>query len=373
MELLLVLYVGDNRMNISNSKVAESALGKFLRSYRAVAVFVLNVLVLGVAFNIVLLGFFAIGDAISVKKAPPDPTTKYSESAIAAVYPDLSRKEREDMLWETWSRNAIFDDYVMFKERSFTGKYINISEAGFRHSKDQGPWPPDPQNLNVFVFGGSTTFGYGLPDWQTVPSFLQEGLSGQVKKRTSIYNFGVGWYYSTQERILFEKLLSKGHVPHIAIFIDGVNDCLRRPNDKPHYSEEFDKAFALDNERILSVGDKVPMMRAARHVRRWIQNAQMNMAASRPSPEPDKKVLRAALERYLKNKAIIQGVCRQFSILPVFVWQPAPGYEYDLKNDPFANLPQHKKECYCYQEMARIQRCSRPTIAFSGARTFSGS
>ena len=69
----------------------------------------------------------------------------------------------------------------------------------FAIGRNQGPWPPDDHDYNMFVFGGSTTFGYGVPDEQTIASHLQEVLSHQTAREVRVYNFGRGMYRSSQE------------------------------------------------------------------------------------------------------------------------------------------------------------------------------
>jgi len=112
-----------------------------------------------------------------------------------------------------------------FKESPITGKYINVNENGFRLIQNQASWPPNNSNINIFIFGGSTTFGYGVSDEQTVPSYLQNYLRQHIiHKKVCVYNFGRGHYYSSQELVLFEKLLWLGIIPEVVIFIDGLND-----------------------------------------------------------------------------------------------------------------------------------------------------
>ena len=77
--------------------------------------------------------------------------------------------------------------------------------------------------MNIFIFGGSTAFGYGVADQETIASYLQE-ICRTKRKNINVYNFACGFYYSTQERILLEKLISKGIDIDIAVFIDGVNE-----------------------------------------------------------------------------------------------------------------------------------------------------
>ena len=216
-------------MQATRPQPLSPRLAALVARYRAVGVLLLNLLLLLLGLNLLLGIGYALRDAVSDHTLGPG--RKYPESSLAAVYPGLPREERNDLLRETWSRPFLFADYTMFRERPFAGKYVNVSSHGFRLVKDQGPWPPDPAHFNVFVFGGSTTFGYGLPDDQTVASHLQDALAPLSRRRVCVYNFAAGFYYSTQERILLERLLSGGHAPHLAIFIDGLNDC-ESPEDR---------------------------------------------------------------------------------------------------------------------------------------------
>jgi len=78
---------------------------------------------------------------------------------------------------------------------------------------------------SVFFYGGSTTFGYNVTDFQTIPSFFGKKLI-ESKKSLCVKNYGRGSYFSTQENILFMKhiLNKKIKEDDIIIFINGVNE-----------------------------------------------------------------------------------------------------------------------------------------------------
>jgi hypothetical protein len=61
-----------------------------------------------------------------------------------------------------------YEPFTGFRERPLRGKLANIHPAGFRFSKDEASWPPRPDTISLFLFGGSTTFGYNLPDSEAV-------------------------------------------------------------------------------------------------------------------------------------------------------------------------------------------------------------
>ena len=63
---------------------------------------------------------------------------------------------------------------VEFEIRPMSGTYVNASQHGFRVNARQAPWPPVRGAFNVFVFGGSTAFGWLLPDRDTIASQLQD-------------------------------------------------------------------------------------------------------------------------------------------------------------------------------------------------------
>ena len=185
------------------------------------------------------------------------------------IYPELSEEDINDLLIETWSRPYIYEKFTLFKERPYKGRYVNVDKEGFRITKNQGPWPPKNENFNIFLFGGSTTFGYGLPDDQTIASYLQEFLSNRLKQEVRVYNFGRGSYYSQQERILFEKLLFSGFIPDIAIFIDGFND-IYLIEGNPAFSKRFEqfdfgtKQGENDASLESKLINKLPMIRLAK-------------------------------------------------------------------------------------------------------------
>ena len=332
----------------SADTVRHGKLARWTKLYRDAAVICFNFLILFILLNVFLYVVFSLrGPEPGTLGGKPPPI---SAEILAKLYPVLSPADRSQLLRECWTRPYVYQDYLMFKERPFRGKYVNVSEAGYRHVKNQGPWPPVSTNLNVFVFGGSTAFGYGVEDDQTIASHFQQALSGHSDKRVCVYNFGTGWYYSTQERLLFEKLLSDGFIPHVAVFVDGMNDstCMY---DSLAFSPKLGKLFEEANYPgglgglAVSFIDKLPMGRAIRGARRRL---------ARPAPGALEKAADEAVRKYRQNMVLIEAVCRQFSITPVFVWQPAPGYKYDLQFHLFPPLGCYRQYAYAYGDMAKL-------------------
>ena len=299
-------------------------LKKLVLGHRIVAALVFNTLLLFVAGNLVLWVAYSLHDW----RQPTNLLLARPEQFLSAAYPGWSVEERTVLLQEAWRRVLAYEDYLMFREAPMRGKYINVSEAGFRLSQNQGPWPPKAENFNVFVFGGSTMFGSALPDEQTVPSRLQAVLTADSPRRVCVYNFGTSFFYSTQERLLLERLLSQGFTPNVALFVDGLNDFIQA-DDTPAYRQRFKDAFEQAHQKrrlFAAAAEQLPAARLAQSIRERMR---------KPKPaELATETARAArvIAVYRNNKAIIEPLCRAKGVAPVFVWQPIPWYNYDLKS-----------------------------------------
>ena len=79
------------------------------------------------------------------------------------------------------------------------------------------------QSLNSdnanYVFGGSTTFGHGVPDDDTVVSYMNK-----LQPKSNWLNFGVNAHDSIRETDKLLHLLRQGYRPTKVVFIDGLND-----------------------------------------------------------------------------------------------------------------------------------------------------
>ena len=290
------------------------------RWYSILAIGFLNAVLLLLLVNLVL---YAV---ISVRK-PPSPTQDYGSERIMQAYPGWRKEDVDLLLRETWGDDVGFeyDPFTGFRNKPFARKtkYVHIDSAGFRISKGQAAWPPSPENFTVFVFGGSTTFGLGLPDDETIASYLQE--CGAVDGKTiAVYNFGRTWYYSSQESILFQQLLKKGYIPQVAIFIDGLNEFNSWGPDEPGNASQV-RTFMAGGPTPGPL-DQLPMVKAAHWLgSRTLPHRHMKLDYT------DRAVLESVVNRWLANKKITQAAAAVFGVRTVFVWQPVPTHKYDLR------------------------------------------
>ena len=196
--------------------------------YVSFSVMLTNLIVLLIGFNLVLFILFRLAQPIShmLSQSPKKPIKVPS---IGAKFPGWAGPEVVKLITESMStvmvRNYDYDEITQLRLRSLHGRYVNVEDGGFRRIRRQGPWPLDASVLNVFVFGGSTVFGFFMDDDHTIPSYLQEFSRAESLRRVDVYNCGRPGYTSTQELLLYLSLLRNGFVPGVSVFIDGLNDC----------------------------------------------------------------------------------------------------------------------------------------------------
>jgi len=117
--------------------------------------------------------------------------------------------------------NLRYRPYVMWRHRSMSEPGTTVNAEGIRIT----PRLYDAQDaLKVFVFGGSTVWGFGVRDTCTIPFYIQQGLEEEMDRPVAVTNFGQNMYVSTQNLIELEMQLQAGNVPDAVVFYDGVND-----------------------------------------------------------------------------------------------------------------------------------------------------
>jgi hypothetical protein len=262
--------------------------------------------------------------------------------------------EVRDIVWlnlESGNLQHRCDPVSGFSVSPYEGTYIHVHEAGFRWN-DRGshePWPPEPAHYNIFVFGGSTTFGLGEADNLVIPSWLQSHLRTRLgTEDISVYNFGSPAYFSVQERLRFEDLVGRGFAPDLAIFIDGINEFVHYDGNVPDVNcDEAGQLIERWMNALYCHDDAacLPLQRLATHLSEEAdvneiilnEDAPVGNAVELP-PHDDVATNISTIERWLENKLLIEATAQAEGIDLLFVMQPAPFFGYDLQYHLFADL-----------------------------------
>ena len=313
---------------------------RFLLShYRSLALISFHTIILVVGLNLLLAAAFYARDHLRSK---PDPLPVVSEyrarfsdpQAYTRMSPDAVRQflDEQDAMASIGLRYA---PWVTFRSPVFHGRWLNTDDQGFRRTA--APSRSGPGQKRVYVFGGSTTFGYGEADDYTIPSFLQGILERRYPKETvMVRNFGQLHYYSSQEMLLLILQIKSGDVPDWAVFIDGQNDVDEPPleTDEPFLTPVVRDLWNGDTQRSKPAAafSWIPMVRFARGAAARLAQPQPRKKDALPerySPDDTRRISEAITSRYLATMRLTEAVCTEYGIQCRFIWQPSPFYKYD--------------------------------------------
>jgi hypothetical protein len=317
---------------------------EYIKAYRVIAFQTFNTIVLILLLNLVLAGLFLVRDPFLKKKGPVDPRVSFYREKFADLqaYTRISPTEANKYLDEQDAMGSIgfqYKPWVQFQNPPFHGTFLNVNEQGFRKTKEPRPYSGEP--IKIYVFGGSTTFGYGVPDDDTIPSFIQKILEDKYPNNSFLVrNYGQGFYYSSQEMLLLLSLIKNGDIPDCAIFIDGANDTAQHHlgHDEPWFTSKVRQLWNTKNgtsPKIQSDLSWIPMVRLAEGLSRRLFPVKSNDIKQRDSRNglaekgKDRRMVDYIVQRYTSNIKIIRAICREYGIKSFFVWQPTPFYKYD--------------------------------------------
>lgn len=331
-------------------------LQNLVRWYRNAALLLLNTVLLFLIFNGLIWVFGLVRPNVIEYPSPPPQTSVLPVYGIGALNYDFEKlqqsrphmKSRKIILTmlETGNIERVCNSDTLFREQPFKGHTVTVDPAGFRWIQDQASWPPDENSYNIFVFGGSTTFGYGEVTNHTIPSFLQQDLKRKGYK-TAVYNFGHSGFIALQEKWELERLVRDGFVPDMAVFIDGLNDLRKwdgqprgiagtacRPDDSDPAERWRKMLICRHDEWCWPVQRLVTHLNAA-NKKTW--NPPDNPRSSPPAN--DAATNEAIISRWLENKKTIEEIAVAHDMETLFVLQPIPGYAHDLANHIFMDRP----------------------------------
>ena len=137
--------------------------------------------------------------------------------------------------WENYDKFR-FIPFMGHTETERKGSFVNFDEENGRKVVR-----PSTCETNIYLYGGSTTFGYNVTDNQTIGQEMQNALPNNY----CIYNHGRAYFYSKQENNLFFSHLENKKKIHKAIFLDGVNERC----GSYEYANHLYKSFSLLVER----------------------------------------------------------------------------------------------------------------------------
>src|SRR5579862_55782 len=147
----------------------------------------------------------------AVSELAPPPSLYQGQS-----WTDSYRRE-----WQATINRLQYESYVIWRRAPFSGRTINVDNSGIRKTYYSSC---GSENYTIWIFGNSSLWGTGVPDWLTIPSLLAKKYEDAGRK-VCVKNFGEKGWVSTQELIeLMLSLKQTAKKPDFVIFYDGVTD-----------------------------------------------------------------------------------------------------------------------------------------------------
>jgi hypothetical protein len=302
----------------SGSRVASS-VSRFLSSCASFIGYTILLIVLGAA--IVELASRAIWHIHPITR-PAD----LENQMRSPVYTGMAWAQE---FWQEESarriRTAVYVPFRLWSVTNWHGKYIN-NDQGVK-----GVWrrtinPANcdaPHRVTVWTFGASTIYGTGVPDWETIPSYLSRELNAGADNCAVVSNFGVEGYVTDQEVILLHEQLKAGGHPDIVIFYDGVNDSsLAWP---PSSSPTAHFLFGTIKTRVEgSVSGRLDFLQKSYAVRLVREvSARLHPAASFASlVSKDQPNVLAMVDNYEANMRLVRALGEAYKFKVYCFWQP---------------------------------------------------
>lgn len=235
--------------NNAKANARSKCFDKFLKWYRDTAVIVLSTLILLISFVLLSYTFYVIRGS----KGPPVYSRYLRPQAMHRMNTDQAVRffKEFDRLGE--NETFIYQPWVGFSERVFHSTHLNVDDAiplptrrTIQNGAVRGGRP-----LTIWTFGGSTMFGWGVPDEETIASHLSAILSRNLSGRpVRVINHGHCYFFSSQELALFQVLLRRGGRCDVAIFLDGLNDSDPASfQDAPAFTDRMMTAMAREQGR----------------------------------------------------------------------------------------------------------------------------
>jgi len=218
------------------------------------------------------------------------------------------------------ARYVDYDPYRGWWVRPGQHKGLVIEPSGYRHTEQslQG----DPESLrHVFLFGGSTMWGYTVRDQATIPSWVASQLAAAGIKDVEVDNRSQCGFNLTQNLATLVLELRRGARPTAVVFLDGINEIGPvaegdRPGDiygQADARRRFAMTHATTNQLLLALWSNLHIVQALQSLR-----------PAPPKPDVDvPAACQAIADNYLNLVRIAEALGREFDFTPLFFWQPA--------------------------------------------------
>lgn len=214
-------------------------------------------------------------------------------------------------------------------------KHTNILTDGSRKTFTSAEFPIETGrdlSKKVYFYGGSTAFGYGVNDFNTIPSRLADLLGRKFK----VKNFGDAGSVFIQELNLFLEHIDLKGPPEVAIFYNGWNDAfvslyepaIRRRavgfDNVARYMNDF--LFHPFSYNILRYYfQRTSVFQLLAYVKEYFSGDRFYIYQGKEnifSEDVLQKKVNLFFEGYRNTLKQTSAICRAYRVKCLFFWQP---------------------------------------------------
>ncbi|MGB6366057.1 MAG: SGNH/GDSL hydrolase family protein [Thermoanaerobaculia bacterium] len=309
---------GETLLLIAGVGVLAVALAgpRFQTLYRGAAILLLNTLVV---IGVLELTLIAYSTLTGTSLAPTGLIDSLSDHYRGLSY--YAAKEWGEQYWDENDRGAAqhYQPYVGWRTAPFAGETLNVDNDGIRRTPDTAC--DQPTAYKIFILGGSAMWGWGAPDWGTIPAYLQVELAAQREEPVCVVNLGENAFVSDQELVELVVHLRAGERPDLVIFYDGVNDVLAaHETGRPGLHQNF----RLIAGRIEGTpGPLLAWLQQLNTVQLAYRLTRGREARKRDRAPIDAPVLAGKIvDNYLGLADVVDGLAQSYGFDVLFFWQP---------------------------------------------------
>jgi hypothetical protein len=251
------------------------------------------------------------------------------------LLPQYKGKEWARPLYEEMSKvSGEYKEYRGWGKKEFHGKYINIGSDGVRKTWNSTLQRKDPKT--IYVFGGSTIWGDGVIDDNTIPSYISKKLD-KSDCNSVVYNYGEWAYTYTQGIIHLLFLLRDGYRPDYVIFYDGIADIYGAyQSGVPghlHYSYSLRNKFKenkISNLQHIMIGITNILKEYSRIYNELIKinrrldppQSMFQEVAHNYDDKELRELSRGIVEYYGKSLMLLDNLSKSYGFKYICFWQP---------------------------------------------------
>ena len=253
----------------------------------------------------------------------PAPTSPWNTTYETDDFDDFERDSKSLPSGFTWH------PYVYWRRPLYDVPTMHVSQEGVRLTVQ--PFNESAKN-KIFMFGGSTMWGTGVRDKNTLPSLLAERLAETGHRDFYITNFGESAYVSTQSLLTLLLQIRNGNIPQVAIFYEGVNDIASSHlQQKPGLTQhEGSIGFFQNAPRRVEQMSLLELLAMKSSLGKATGNLAIKIGLQKkpvettPQAKPTIEALaEGTFQNFQETIALARALGKQYGFETYFFWQPS--------------------------------------------------